>query len=158
MIARTNPFDHLSSAIVAATAGKDLCVEETVLKRGLTTRQPREIEILVSRGNGMKLFLVNCRAYTRAQGVMWIEQLDDKRLSLGFECVLAVSRSGFSMAAKNEAAARGIETALLTEAASADWSSWMFNIPSILVKHGRSTLSPEPYGLLKSCRRTNAAA
>ena len=123
MPVRNSPFERLSARILTATASWELHMAESVLKRGLATRQPREIEILVTDGRGENLFLVKCCAYKRAQGSLWIEQLDRERLDLGFECVLAVSRSGFTRAAQTEARDRGIATARLMEAEAADWSN-----------------------------------
>ena len=153
MPVRNSPFERLSARILTATASWELHMAEFVLKRGLATRQPREIEILVTDGRGENLFLVKCCAYKRAQGSLWIEQLDRERLDLGFECVLAVSRSGFTRAAQTEARDRRIATARLTEAEAADWSNCI-DMPSMAISQARRIVSPGAGG----CRVLGNAA
>jgi hypothetical protein len=143
MPVRNSPFERLSARILTATASWELRMEECVLKRGLATRQPREIEILITGRGGGNLLLVKCCAYKRAQGSLWVEQLDRERLDRGFECVLAVSRSGFTRAAQAEARDRGIATARLTEAEAADWSSCI-DFPSMAISQARRIGSPVP--------------
>jgi hypothetical protein len=138
---RNSPFDRLSSTIADAAAGWQLRIEEFVVKRGLATRQPREIEILVTGGRGENLLLVKCCAYKRTQGSTWIEELDRQRADLGFESVLAVSRSGFTTAARTEARGRGIAIARLKEAEAADWSNCI-SMPAMAISQGRRMLWP----------------
>ena len=74
------------------------------------------------------LIIVECRAWNATQGKPWIEQLVTKRENLGAQQVIAVSSSGFSKPAIEEATKRSIELRLITEVTDEIISGWTNNI------------------------------
>lgn len=127
---RTNPFQQLSTSIMAAFYGSHFDVEESVLIKSETTGAIRELDIQVRhRRDSRKSLLVECRDHKRPQDVQWIDQLDGKARSLKFTHVIAVSSSGFSKTAAAEAKERGITAIHLRESEQIDWKTWKFGIP-----------------------------
>jgi hypothetical protein len=107
-------------------------VEESVLERRPRTGVVRELDILVtSRSNPKDRMLVECRAHQRPQDILWIDTLDGKARSLGFQKVVAVSASGFTKRALIEASDRGIDTLHLRQAEQADWRNWKMSITKL---------------------------
>lgn len=132
---RTNPFQHLCTSIMAAFHAPEYNVEESVLLKNSRTKTIREIDILINHFLDItKNILVECRDHKRKQDVQWIDALYGKALSLGFVNVIAVSSSGFTKPAIEEAIARGIETMHLKEAEEKDWRKGPFNFRTIKVK------------------------
>lgn len=126
---RTDPFQQLSTSIMANFYGTYFGVEESVLVKSDTTGAVRELDILIRhREDPKQSLLVECRDHKRKQDVQWIDQLDGKARSLGFTHVIAVSSSGFSKTAAAEAQERGITAIYLREAEQLDWKNWKFGI------------------------------
>jgi len=114
---------------MATLHAPDYVVEESVLEVNKKTGLPREIDIRVTnKKKPQERFLIECRDHKRRQDVTWIDSLDGKSRSLGFNKVVAVSSSGFYKTAEKEAKSRGIETMHLREAEENDWKNWLFKI------------------------------
>lgn len=128
---RTNPFQKLSTSIMAAIHGPNYVVKESVLEVSKNTGLPREIDILIT-GENYKV-LVECRAHKRKQDVQWIDALDGKSRSLGINKVIAISESGFTKGALKEASARKIETMTLSEAENINWHSKILSILKVVL-------------------------
>lgn len=129
---RTNPFQRLSTSIMATLYNaSDYDVTESVIKRS-KVGTPREIDIIItSRKNPDDKVLVECRAWKKKQNVQWIDELDGKSRKLGYKKVVAVSSSGFSKPAEKEAKESGIETFHLREAEKLDWANWLLKISTL---------------------------
>jgi len=126
---RTNPFQKLSTSIMAVLYAPDYSVEESVLEINPKTGLPREIDILITETkNPSNKIMVECRDWKRKQDVIWIDQLDGKARSLGIKRVIAVSSSGFHDTTLKEAESRGIETMRLADAEAEDVKKWLFKI------------------------------
>lgn len=126
---RTNPFQQLSTSIMAVFYGPDFKVVESVLARNEKTGAVRELDILITYRQDTKTrILVECRDHQRKQNVQWIDELTGKAQSLNLRKVIAVSSSGFTKTAIAEAVERGIETLHLREAEELDWRKWKFGL------------------------------
>ncbi|MFT4557435.1 MAG: hypothetical protein ACI92S_002804 [Planctomycetaceae bacterium] len=126
---RTNPFQQLSTSIMANFYGSHFEVEESVLVKSETTGAIRELDIQIRHREDLRQsLLVECRDHKRKQDVQWIDQLDGKARSLKFTHVIAVSSSGFSKTAAAEAKERGITALHLRESEQFDWKTWKFGI------------------------------
>lgn len=114
---------------MATLHAPDYIVEESVLEVNRKTGMPREIDIRVTnKKNPKEKILIECRDHKRKQDVTWIDALDGKARSLGFNKVVAVSSSGFYKRTEKEAKSRGIDILHLREAEDKDWKKWLFNI------------------------------
>jgi len=126
---RTNPFQKLSTSIMAILYAPDYSVKESVLETNPKTGLPREIDILITETkNPSNKIMVECRDWKRKQDVIWIDQLDGKARSLGIKRVIAVSSSGFHSTTLKEAESRGIEIMHLADAEAEDVKNWLFKI------------------------------
>ncbi len=126
---RTNPFQKLSTSIMAVLYAPDYTVEESVLETNPKTGLPREIDILITETkNPSNKIMVECRDWKRKQDVIWIDQLNGKARSLGIKRVIAVSSSGFHSTTLKEAESRGIEIMRLADAEAKDVKNWLFKI------------------------------
>lgn len=126
---RTNPFQNLSTSIMAVLHTPEYFVEESVLDVNSQTGLPREIDILITEiNNSTNKIMVECRDWKRRQNVIWIDQLDGKARSLGIKRIIAISSSGFYETTLKEAESRGIETMHLTDAEEVDVRNWLFRI------------------------------
>lgn len=126
---RTNPFQNLSSSIMAVLHLPDYLVEESVLEANPKTGIPREIDILITEvKNPANKKLVECRDWKRKQDIIWIDQLTGKAKSLGIKDIIAISSSGFHKTTLREAESCGIETMHLADAEDTDVKNWLFKI------------------------------
>lgn len=126
---RTNPFQKLTTSIMAVFYEPEFKVFESVLVCNERTGAVREIDILVyHRQDVERNILVECRDYKRKQHVQWIDELEGKAHRLNFKKVIAVSSSGFTTPAIAEAEERGIKTLHLREAEELDWRRWTFGL------------------------------
>jgi hypothetical protein len=131
---RTNPFQKLSSSIMAVFYEPDYSVEESILERNPRTGTIREIDILITeRKNPQNRIMIECRDHQRPQDVVWIDGLAGKSKSLGFSKVVAISSSGFTNTAITEAKDRGIELLALVKAEERDWRKWLFALNEIQI-------------------------
>ena len=126
---RSNPFQKLSTSLMAIFYGFDYQISESVLVKNNITGAVRELDILVKNlSNPSKNIIIECRDHKRKQNVQWIDELDGKGKRLGFKHIIAVSSSGFTKPASEEAKARDIQTMHLCEAEETDWRKWKFGI------------------------------
>jgi hypothetical protein len=131
---RTNPFQKLSTSIMAILHEPEYSVEESILERNPRTGTIREIDILITeRKKPQNRIMIECRDHRRPQDVVWIDGLAGKSQSLGFNNVIAVSSSGFTNSAITEAKDRGIELLALTKAEERDWKKWFFALNEIQI-------------------------
>jgi hypothetical protein len=135
---RTNAFQRLIRRIYKQIALHGATVDESVLLKERDSGTPREVDVLIelpAAGHVLRM-AVECRDRARAADVEWIDQLIGKYRDLEVHAIIAVSRSGFTSAARQKAAANKIETRTLVEALDSDWTSTFFNvaIASLLVR------------------------
>jgi hypothetical protein len=71
------------------------------------------------------LITIECRDRSSIEDVRWIEQLLEKKRSVGAAMTVAVSSSGFSDPAVKKAAALGIEIRTLREATPNEFVQWL---------------------------------
>jgi hypothetical protein len=71
------------------------------------------------------LITIECRDRGGIEDVRWIEQLAEKKRSVGAAMTMAVSSSGFSEPALKKAAATGIEIRTLTDATPDEFVQWL---------------------------------
>lgn len=81
------------------------------------TGEQREVDVSVRAkvGSVVVLVILECRDRLKRQGVDWIEQLADKRDSVGAHRAVAVSSSAFTRGAVKKAAAREVELRTFAE-------------------------------------------
>jgi hypothetical protein len=91
------------------------------------TGQLREVDASVRYkvGTCPILITIECRDRNSIQDVQWIEQLVEKKRSVGAAMTVAVSSSGFSEPAVKKAAASGIEIRTLAEVAPDEFVQWL---------------------------------
>jgi hypothetical protein len=91
------------------------------------TGEPREVDasIRYKIGTCPILITVECRDRSATEDVRWIEQLLEKKRSVGAAMTLAVSSSEFSGPAIKKAAALGIEIRTLRDAAPDEFVQWL---------------------------------
>ena len=97
----------------------------------------REVDILVDyrcAHHDLRI-AIECRDRSRKDSVEWIDSLIGKAKSLSASKVVAVSKEGFTQAARAKARANGIETLTLEDAIDTDWSSFPFK-PGIVIIGG----------------------
>jgi hypothetical protein len=76
-------------------------------------------------GTSPVLITIECRDRSNVEDVRWIEQLVEKKRSIGASITVAVSSSGFSEPAIRKASVSGIEVRTLTEASAKDFVQWL---------------------------------
>jgi hypothetical protein len=91
------------------------------------TGEPREVDASIRYriGTCPILITIECRDRSSIEDVRWIEQLLEKKRSVGAAMTVAVSSSGFSDPAVKKAAALGIEIRTLREAAPNEFIQWL---------------------------------
>ncbi len=142
---RTNPFQELTASIMATFYEPEYEVVESVLMKNKRTGVIREIDIrIINRQNSQKRILVECRDHKRKQNVQWIDELDGKARSLSFTKVIAVSSSGFSKPALDEASDRGIEALHLKTASHSGYHLQKMYELDILNKTPQNTYVLKP--------------
>lgn len=82
----------------------------------------REVDVTIraALGSAEVLIIVECRDWSRKQGVQWVEQLIGKRDGVGADLALAVSTSGFTDSALARALEARVRTRTLTTLTRAD--------------------------------------
>jgi hypothetical protein len=129
---RTNPFQKLITSILATFYEPDYLVEESILEINPRTGIIREIDIRITElKNPNNRIMIECRDRSRAQDVLWIDELAGKSQSLGYSKVIGVSSKGFTKNALIEAEDRGIEVLQLVEAEERDWKQWAFALKEL---------------------------
>ena len=133
---RSNPFQRLVRTIYEQLASEGVSVRESVLVREEPEGAEREIDILVESDvadSRFRMAVETCDE-RRPASVGWIDELLGKYGRLRIDKVVAVSRSGFSVAAKEKAVANFIEAKTLDEALEADWPAEMIKIGAAKVR------------------------
>jgi hypothetical protein len=98
------------------------------------------------------LITIECRDRSKDEDVTWIEQVAQKRESIGAAITVAVSSSGFSAPALTKAAQLGVATRTLTDATAGDLVSWLrtqvitFDFERWWIEHVRLDLYDAPIG------------
>jgi Restriction endonuclease len=120
---RTNDFQQLIHLIYQQMAPVGATVLESALISERHSSTQREVDILIEHtmvGVPMRI-AVECRDRTRKSDVEWIDSLIGKFRDLPIHTVIAVSKSGFTSAAVDKAAANHIETRTLEQALHTNW-------------------------------------
>lgn len=91
------------------------------------TGQLREVDasIRCNVGTCSVLITIECRDRNSVEDVRWIEQLGEKKRSVGAAITVAVSSSGFTDPAIKKATALGIQVRTLTDASAEAFIHWL---------------------------------
>jgi hypothetical protein len=123
---RSNQFQKIVTYIAEQLAPLGATVKESVelTEKGISG-VVREVDILIEVGGGLTRvqIAVESRDRGRKDDIQWVDHLIGKYALLPIDRVLAISRTGFSGAAKLKAELHGIELVSPEEIASADWPS-----------------------------------
>ena len=135
-------FDQLVSDIEMAFSGTGAKIKKNDRIEDVETGIKREVDISIRAKVGSMDFLtiVECRDRNKKADVTWIEQLEEKRKSVGADKVVAVSREGFTEGALNKARSRNIETRILNRLDQDQIREWVKSAP-ISAFHLRSLVS-----------------
>ena len=130
---RSNLFQNVVADLYAQLGGTDISVTESAILTD-SDGQPREVDILVEANlAGVQLRIgIECQDRGRKAGVSWIEELYGKKMSLGLNKVVAVSRSGFAKTAIDKAERWGIDTKTPAEAEQTNWQTEIVRITPAL--------------------------
>lgn len=85
--------------------------------------QLRQIDIEVIRDS--KTIHIECRHHQAPQDVKWIEELMGRKESLGADCIIGVSSSGYTKGAERKATAKGIVLRDLCDIGDSDVFFWI---------------------------------
>lgn len=134
---RSNDFQRLIYWIEKQLAGEARVVESLLLPDRDGT--PREIDITIESAAGVHpvRIAIECRDHARPADVTWIEQLYGKYRDLPVSQVVAVSKAGFTRAARAKAAAYNIRALTLNKASHADWARSVRVVASVEVAVAR---------------------
>jgi len=120
-------FEKLIARIEQAMAPSGAVVKSPDRIPDKLTGGLREVDasIRYKVGTCPVLITIECRDRSSIEDVTWIEQLAEKKRSVGASITLAVSSSGFTSPAIQKASASGIEIRTLTEATADDFVQWL---------------------------------
>jgi len=120
-------FEKLIARIEKAMAPSGAIVKTPDRVLDKTTGSPREVDATIRYqvGTCPILITIECRDRTSIEDVTWIEQLVEKRRSIGASITVAVSSSGFTAPAITKAMASGIEVRTLTDTTADDFVKWL---------------------------------
>jgi hypothetical protein len=120
-------FEKLVARIEQAMAPSGAEVKSPDHIPDKVTGQLREVDasIRYKVGTCPILITIECRDRNSIEDVQWIEQLVEKKRSVGAAITVAVSSSGFSEPAVKKAAASGIEIRTLAEASLDEFVQWL---------------------------------
>ena len=120
---RSNDFQRMIAEIYRQLAPTGARVSESALVRELSSGSYREVDVLIEHVvvDTDVVIAVECRDRRRPSDLVWIDELIGKYAHLPVDRVIAVSRSGFSDAARQKAKASRIELRTLDECTRADW-------------------------------------
>lgn len=127
---RSNEFQRLIRRIYSQVAPAGATVEESAILHERGSGTAREVDVLVEvvTADVPVRMAVECRDRGRPADVEWVDQLIGKFRDLSVHRVVAVSRSGFTVAAAEKAKSNNIETRTLVEALGTDWSSKFYRV------------------------------
>jgi hypothetical protein len=120
---RSNPEQRLVTRIYQAIEATGATVLESQERCKAGLRKKREIDVVIERQTlGVTTRIaVEVRARGLKEDVTWIDCLIGKYKSLGVDKIIAVSTSGFTEAATEQANDEGIDTLTLADAEKFDW-------------------------------------
>jgi hypothetical protein len=120
-------FEKLIARIEQAMAPSGATVKSPDHIPDNVTGQLREVDasIRYKVGTCPILITIECRDRSSIEDVTWIEQLVEKKRSLGAAMTVAVTSSHFSAPAIKKAAASGIEIRALAEASPNEFVQWL---------------------------------
>ena len=140
---RSNAFQRLVALINASLAGT-ATVEESALLIDSVTKEPREVDILITSEAAGYTFRIGIEvvATTRRADTPWVERMRAKHENLPTNKLILVSEAGFARSAEAKAKFYKIETLTVEAASGADWS---------LISALTSTGSIEVYSMPFTC-------
>lgn len=130
---RSNDFQRLIAKIEETLASHGHQVTESKMVAPLTGGIPREIDVAIHTADGTRfaepnsqeiLVGIECRdqsSSSRRAGITWIDQIDGKYRDLPVARKVAVSRTGFTKGAVEQAQKYGIDLLTLEEARGTRW-------------------------------------
>jgi hypothetical protein len=120
-------FEKLIARIEQAIAPAGAVVKSPDHIPDKVTGESREVDasIRYKVGTCPILVTIECRDRSSTEDVRWIEQLAEKKHSVGASITLAVSSKGFSAPAIKKASASGIEIRTLAQATADDFVRWL---------------------------------
>ena len=127
MVSEWRKFEELIARIEKAVAPSGAVVKSPDKIPDNVSGTPREVDasIRYKIGTCPVLITIECRHRGGAEDVTWIEQLAEKKRSVGAAITIAVSSSGFSKPAVAKAAALGIQVRTLREATVEELIGWL---------------------------------
>lgn len=144
-------FEELVARVEQALAPSGAAVKSPDRVPDKVTGEPREVDasIRYNIGTVPVLITLECRERSAVQDVRWIEELAEKKRSIGASITVAVSSSGFSAPAIQKAASVGIETRTLTDVGPQDSIDWLRarNITLSVMEWQLSDLAVELYNV-----------
>ncbi|UWU26023.1 restriction endonuclease (plasmid) [Rhizobium sp. CB3060] len=117
-------FEKLQSRIFSLIEADAQKIEWNHLQKDPDTGEIRQIDVLIIDAAGRRID-VECRLHTSPQDVTWIEALLGRKLSLGFDDMIAISASGFTENAIKKALRFGIKLYDLSVLSDNDIRSWV---------------------------------
>ncbi|MGA3133668.1 MAG: restriction endonuclease [Terracidiphilus sp.] len=120
-------FEKLVARIEQAMAPSGAEVKSPDRIPDKITGQLREVDASIRYrvGTCPILITIECRDRSSSEDVRWIEQLAEKKRSVGAAMTIAVSSSGFSESAVKKAAASDIEIRTLADATPNEFVQWL---------------------------------
>lgn len=128
-------FERLIARIEKAMAPSGAIVKTPDRVLDKTTGNSREVDATIRYqvGTCPILITIECRDRTSIEDVTWIEQLVEKKRSIGASITVAVSSSGFTEPAIAKAMASGIEVRTLADTTADDFVKWL-RFQNVVVK------------------------
>jgi hypothetical protein len=122
---RSNDFQKLILLIERQLAPRGARVSESHVIRDTREAIPRELDVAVEIPVGARTLLVaiECVDHKRKTDVQWIDKMVGKYRDLPVSKVIAVSRSGFTAAARHKAALHNIDAISFSDAEKIDWAT-----------------------------------
>ncbi len=134
--------------------GGDASVESPGYLEDRDSGSLREVDVVVRRrvGSADVVVMFECRDRSSVEDVRWIEQVAQKRNSVGAAVAVAVSTSGFTSGALSKAAGLGVEIREVVEVDVGEVESW-FQLRGCELVVGRSrVVHAEPIVVVEDAR------
>lgn len=109
----------------AVVKSPDRIASNVLTAKGKPKTREVDASIRLPVGSALILITVETRKRNSPQDVLWVEQLNTKKQSIGASATIAVSSAGFSQGAKDTAARYGILLRQLSEITPADIRGWV---------------------------------
>jgi hypothetical protein len=132
---RSNEFQRLVF-LVKQQVAEGCTVTESQMLRDRHSDTPREVDVCIQKSvaDHVITVCVECRDHTRKANVKWVEEMKAKHERLATNCLVLVSRSGFTAEAKKIAALYNIETLTYEEVNSQSVSQLFGELSSVWAK------------------------